>query len=227
MTMTTLQADDIAHYLTRHQDFFEQHPQLLSQMQLPHPHDGQAISLVERQSLMLRERVKSLENRVAEMVRNGQENDAIAEKLIAWVRSLLTETDPAALPATLIDELKRIFEVPYAALRLWSTQPAFAALDCARAVESDTITFANSMRVPFCGSNVGFEAASWLASDGAVKSVALLPLRFGVDSAADPETFGMLVLGSADPERFNSSMGTAFLERISELASAALARLRA
>ncbi len=91
--MTTLQADDIAHYLTRHQDFFEQHPQLLSQMQLPHPHDGQAISLVERQSLMLRERVKALESRVAEMVRHGQENDAIAEKLIAWVRSLLTETD--------------------------------------------------------------------------------------------------------------------------------------
>ena len=46
--MTTLQADDIAHYLARHHDFFEQHPQLLSQMQLPHPHDGQAISLVER-----------------------------------------------------------------------------------------------------------------------------------------------------------------------------------
>ncbi len=224
--MTTLQADDIAHYLTRHQDFFEQHPQLLSQMQLPHPHDGQAISLVERQSLILRERVKSLESRVADMVRNGQENEAIAEKLIAWVRALLTEKEPAALPATLIDELKRIFEVPYAALRLWSTQPAFAALDCARAVESDTITFANSMRVPFCGSNVGFEAASWLGSDG-VNSVALLPLRLGIDSGADPETFGMLVLGSADPERFDSSLGTAFLERIAELASAALARLRA
>ena len=62
-------------------------------MQLPHPHDGQAISLVERQSLMLRERVKALEGRIAEMVRHGQENDAIAEKLICWVRSLLTETD--------------------------------------------------------------------------------------------------------------------------------------
>ena len=221
--MTTLQADDIAHYLARHQDFFEQHPQLLSQMQLPHPHDGQAISLVERQSLMLRERVKALEGRVAEMVRHGQENDAISEKLISWVRSLLSETDEAALPATLIEELKRIFEVPFAALRLWNIKPEYASLDAARAVESDTITFANSMRVPFCGSNVGFEAASWLGPDGVVKSVALLPLRVGLN----PETFGMLVLGSADADRFHSSMGTAFLERIGELASAALARLRA
>ena len=221
--MTTLQADDIAHYLARHQDFFEQHPQLLSQMQLPHPHDGQAISLVERQSLMLRERVKSLEGRVAEMVRNGQDNDAISEKLTSWVRSLLSETDEGALPATLIYELKRIFEVPYAALRLWEVKPALESLDCAQAVESDTVTFANSMRVPFCGSNVGFEASSWLGPDGVVKSVALLPLRVG----AQMETFGMLVLGSPDAERFHSSMGTAFLERIGELASAALARLRA
>ena len=182
--MTTLQADDIAHYLTRHHDFFEQHPELLSQMQLPHPHEGQAISLVERQSMMLRERVKSLESRVAEMVRHGQENDVIAEKLIAWVRALLTETDPVRLPATLVDELKRIFEVPHAALRLWNPPPALAALDCARAVESDTITFANSMRVPFCGSNVGFEAASWLGPEGVVNSVALLPLRSEVNSGA-------------------------------------------
>ena len=220
--MTTLQAQDIAQYLARHHDFFEQHPQLLSQMQLPHPHDGQAISLVERQSLMLRERVKALESRVAEMVRHGQENDAIADKLVVWVRSLLSETDEAALPATLIDELRRIFDVPYAGLRLWSTKRELAFLDCARAVENDTVSFANSMRVPFCGSNVGFEAASWLESDGAAKSLAMLPLRIG----GDPQTFGMLVLGSADPDRFQSSMGTAFLERIGELASAALARFR-
>lgn len=226
MTTTTLQPDDVAHYLARHHDFFEQHPQLLSQMHLPHPHDGQAISLVERQSLMLRERVKALEGRVSEMMRHGRDNDAIAEKLMSWVRALLAETDAARLPAVVVDEIKRIFEVPHAAVRLWSANPAYATLDCARAVENDTITFANSMRVPFCGSNVGFEAASWLGPDGVVKSVALLPLR--IESAGeDPQTFGMLVLGSPDAERFHSAMGTAFLSRIAELASAALARLRA
>lgn len=220
--MTTLQAQDIAHYLARHSDFFEHHPHLLSQMHLPHPQDGQAISLVERQSLMLRERVKALEGRVAEMVRHGQENDIIAGKLVAWVRALLSEADESALPVTLIDQLKSIFDVPYAALRLWQVRPALAALDCARAVESDTVSFADSMRVPFCGPNVNFEAASWLDGGDAVRSVALLPLRVG----ADPQTFGMLVLGSADGDRFDSKMGTAFLERIGELASAALARLR-
>ena len=117
--------------------------------------------------------------------------------------------------------------MPFAALRLWNTKPTFASLDCAQVVESDTITFANSMRVPFCGSNVGFEAASWLGPEGAVKSIALLPLRSETGAGTHSETFGMLVLGSADADRFHASMGTAFLERIGELASAALARLSA
>jgi hypothetical protein len=220
----TLQAQDIAQYLADHPDFFDQHPELLSGMQVPHPHNGQTISLVERQSLMLRERIKALEMRVAEMVRHGQENDAIADKLVNWTRALLLATDDAALPGTLIAELKRVFDVPYAGLRLWSAAPAVADQECAQPVESDTISLANSMRVPFCGSNVGFEAASWIDGDGAsVQSLAMLPLRVG----ADPETFGLLVLGSADKDRFQITMGTAFLERIAELASAALARLRA
>jgi hypothetical protein len=220
----TLHAQDIAQYLVDHPDFFDQHPELLSGMQLPHPHNGQAISLVERQSLMLRERIKALEMRVAEMVRHGQENDAIADKLVNWTRALLLETDLSALPGTLIAELKRVFDVPHAGLRLWNAVPAVADQECAHPVESDTVRLANSMRVPFCGSNVGFEAASWLEDSGAsVQSIAMLPLRVG----ADPETFGLLVLGSADKDRFQITMGTAFLERIAELASAALARLRA
>ena len=37
---------------------------------------------------------------------------------------------------------------------------------------------------------------------------------------------GSLVLASPDPQRFSAGMGTDFLERIAELASAALSRLR-
>jgi uncharacterized protein YigA (DUF484 family) len=57
-------------------------------------------------------------------------------------------------------------------------------------------------------------------------SLALLPLRPGAVSGTAP-AFGMLVLASPDPQRFQSGMATDFLERIAELASAALSRLRA
>jgi uncharacterized protein YigA (DUF484 family) len=218
-----MQVQDVANYLAGHPDFFDQHPELLVGLQLPHPHAGQAISLVERQSMMLRDRIKALESRIAEMVRNAQENDEISSRLVSWTRALLLEEDAAALPDRLVVAMKEVFSVPHCAVRLWSVKPAYAALPCARPVSQDTTRLANSMRAPFCGSNVGFEAAAWFDDGAAVQSLAMLPLRVG----ADPAAFGLLVLGSADKDRFQIGMGTTFLERIAELASAALARLRA
>jgi uncharacterized protein YigA (DUF484 family) len=118
--------------------------------------------------------------------------------------------------------MKEVFSVPHCAVRLWSVKPEYAALECAKPVTTDTVSLANSMRTPFCGSNVGFEAATWFDDAAGIQSLAMLPLRVG----ADPATFGLLVLASADKDRFQITMGTTFLERIAELASAALARLR-
>jgi uncharacterized protein YigA (DUF484 family) len=49
----------------------------------------------------------------------------------------------------------------------------------------------------------------------------MLPLRVG----AAPEAYGLVILGSPDPKRFTPDMGTTYLARIGEIASAALARL--
>jgi uncharacterized protein len=65
----------------------------------------------------------------------------------------------------------------------------------------------------------------WLEDKDLAMSVALLPLRVGAIHDAS-RAFGMLVLASPDPQRFSAGMGTDFLERIAELASAALSRLR-
>jgi uncharacterized protein YigA (DUF484 family) len=220
--------DDIAQFLAQHPEFFEQHPELLAGLNVPHPQNGHAISLVERQSIILRNRITALEARIAEMARHGEENDVIADKLVHWTRALLLQADPAQLPETLLRELLSAFTVPHGALRLWDVQPQFAELACAQPVSEDVKRLASSMVAPFCGSNVGFEAAEWMqadtgARDGAVQSLAMLPLRVG----AKPAAFGLLVLGSPDKDRFHISMGTAFLTRIAELASAALARLAA
>ena len=105
---------------------------------------------------------------------------------------------------------------------LWGLREAYREFACAAPVEVDAITLANSMKQPYCGPNADFQAASWLPQGGAsTRSTALLPLRKGVE----PTAFGMLVLGSSDPGRFQMNMGTAFLERIADIASAALSRL--
>ncbi|MGE5338925.1 MAG: DUF484 family protein [Gemmatimonadota bacterium] len=219
-----MKSDDVAQYLTQHADFFDQHPELLGLLTVPHPQNGQAISLIERQSMLLRERIRALETKVADMIRHGEENDAIADKLVQWSRALLQQSSAALLPETMIAELKRLFSVPYAAVRVWGAAPAYAGIEATQPVSDDVLRLASSMQSPFCGSNVGFEVAHWMASDEKlIASLAMMPLRIG----SHPEAFGMLVLGSSDRDRFQITMGTSFLARIAELASAAMSRLRA
>jgi uncharacterized protein YigA (DUF484 family) len=84
------------------------------------------------------------------------------------------------------------------------------------------MAFASSLSRPYCGPNNGMEAVRWLADASCVQSMAVIALRVG----AAPQAFGALVLASSDRERFQADMATDFLQRIGELASAALSRLR-
>ena len=101
----------------------------------------------------------------------------------------------------------------------------YAAEPFAMGVSDDAKSFASSLTAPYCGVNSGFEAVTWLEDTAMAMSVALIPLRPGALNGAGP-AFGMLVLSSPDPQRFQTGLATDFLERIAELASAALSRLR-
>ena len=212
---------DIASYLANTPAFFERHAELLGTVQLSSPHGARAVSLQERQIEMLRDKLKGLEQRIMEMIRHGQENLNIADRLHRWTRELMLTALPAELPDVLVRELKHHFIVPQAGLRLWSVAPEFGALAVARDVGADVKTFASSLSAPYCGVNAGFEAVQWVAEPASVMSMALVPLR----DARVAEAFGLLVLASPDPTRYSADMGTEFLSRIGELAAAALARL--
>jgi len=216
--------DQIAQYLLDHPAFFESYPDLLASLAVPSPHGQRAVSLVERQVDILRERNKQFELKLAELVRHGRENDAIADKLQRWTRELLRTRDPRQLPNQVIDGLAAGFTVPQVALRLWNLPAGHQDLPCAAEVDAEVITLTDSIRKPYCGRNVDFQAARWLEGAGTrTGSLALLPMRVG----AAPESFGLLVLGSPDPGRFEAGLGTSFLEQIAEMASASLSRLYA
>ena len=217
--------DDIANYLANTPDFFQRHAELLATVQFTSPHSHRAVSLQERQAEMLREKIKLLEQRIMEMIRNGNENVMLSDKILRWARSLFLTTNLADLPLEIVQEIKDQFAVPQVGLRLWGVADEFADLGFVQGVSDDAKVFASSLTEPFCGLNTGFEAVSWLEDAHNVSSLALIPLRSGVAGSSAP-AFGMLVLASSDAQRFNSGMGTEFLARIGELASAALSRLR-
>ncbi len=217
--------DDIANYLANTPDFFERHAELLAAVQLSSPHSTRAVSLQERQAGMLRDKIKGLELRIMDMIRHGNDNVMLSDKLLRWAGSLFLTIDPIALPGQITDEIAEQFSVPQVGIKVWGVAPPFAQADFATGVSEDARLFASSLTEPFCGVNTGFEAARWLPDPLSATSLALLPLRNGSLGSAEP-AFGLLVLASPDAQRFNSGMGTDFLARIAELASAALSRLR-
>jgi uncharacterized protein YigA (DUF484 family) len=217
--------DDIAHYLSITPDFFQRHAELLAAVQFTSPHSNRAVSLQERQAEMLREKIKLLEQRLMEMIRNGNENVLLSDKILRWATALLQGGDAKELPQQISSEIQKQFSVPQVGIRVWGVDAAYAQEAFACGVSEDAKVFASSLMEPFCGLNTGFEAVSWVAEPHGVTSLALIPLRSAAAGATSP-AFGMLVLASMDPQRFNSAMGTEFLARIGELASAALSRLK-
>ena len=211
---------DIARYLALNPGFFERHAELLGSIQLASPHGMRAVSLQERQMQMLRERIRGLEQKIVEMIRHGQENVTLAERLHRWTRALLLTSEPAALPATLVEALQHEFMIPQAALRVWHVDAAHAGAAFAQGASAELRSFTASLATPYCGLNAGFEAARWLPQPAVVMSLAMIPLR---DEGGT--VIGLLVLGSPDPTRYSAEMGTEFLVRIGEVASAALSRL--
>ena len=218
---------DIANYLAATPGFFERHAALLASVQLQHPHGARAVSLQERQAEMLRDKIKGLELRIVDMIRNGQDNVAIADRLHRWTLAVMRAAGtPAALPEVLLSELRHQFMIPQASLRLWGVAPEHEASEFAASVSPDVKSFASSLSQPYCGVNSGFEAARWLGlseSGGIATSLALIPLA--QPKANDGKPFGLLVLGSPDPTRYTAEMGTDFLTRVGEIASAGLAGL--
>ena len=219
--------DDIAQFLVNTPGFFERRAEVLASIQIASPHGHRAVSLQERQTELLREKIKGLEQRIMDMVRNSSENATIADKVHQWGSALLQVRDPMHLPQAVAGGLCTLFDVPQVAVRVWDVAGPYIDADFTQGASEDARAFASSLTMPFCGPNLGFEPAGWLAQEPGepAQSLALLPLRAGAIDSATP-AFGLLVLGSQDPQRFDATMGTEFLSRMAELASAALVRLK-
>lgn len=214
-------SSSVAQYLTDNPQFFVEHAALLGQVQLSSPLTGRAVSLQERQMEVMREKYKALEHRMAELMRLGQENDAITKKFQMWTRSLLLARNDVDLPHAISSGLQTIFGVPHATLRLWRVAEDFSHTWFVEDVSDDAKLFANSLSTPYCGTNNDFEAVRWLEDATNVQSAAILPLRLQPGA----EAFGLLILGSPDPQRFTADMAIDFLINISDTASAALSCL--
>ncbi len=209
---------DIVSFLQSNPDFFAQNPDLLAQINVPHNLGGQAISLTERQVATLRDKLNQVQSKLAELVGFGEENDNISAKVHRLTLSLLIAESFESVSHSVYSHLTEDFAVPHVQLRIWNSilkrpLPEFIEV-------SEEVRFAAAdMQRPACGPAVPGEILLWFGEPGDyLKSWALIPLR------RDAQVFGMLALGSEDPQRFFPEMGTLYVERIGDMVSAAVRR---
>ncbi len=213
-------SEEVAQYLREHPEFFEVHADILADIQVPHPHGGRAIPISERQIVALRDKNHILQEKLGELVRFGEENGALNEKMHRLAVTLLTFTRLGDLLHRLHFNLSEDFSIPHMALRLWDITGEDPVLPEFTPTSADVRIVAESLLRPYCGPHVLDEIKSFFGEDASrLRSFAMVPLRA-------EQTIGLLAMGSEDPQRFYPEMGTIYLTQLGELVSAALARYK-
>jgi hypothetical protein len=218
--MNPITEDDIANYLVHSPDFFNRQADLLASVRLASPHGQRAVSLQERQAEMLRDKIRGLEARIMDMIRHGTENSTLNDRLLRWASSLLTALDAALLPTMMVDQIRSQFMVPQAAIRIWNVAQQHQEAAFAQRPSEEVRGWAATLTSPYCGVPAHEEITQWMDQPDQVQSMAVMALHH-----PEGELLGLMVLASPDPHRYHAGMGTDLLERISQLAGAALTRL--
>jgi len=219
----TFSDDDIADYLQRHPNFFDRHSSLLTDLKVAHEPGAAAISLVERQVTLLRQRSNQLERQLKDLVTVAKLNDALVEKMHGLSIRLMAASGCAERVDILETCLREEFRAERAAVVLFSplldeSVAGHGFLKVADRSESGLKPFASFLKSarPRCGLMRDRQKTFLFGDDaGEISSAALVPLG----SRAE---LGFLVIGSRDPDYFNPGKGMDFLTRLGELVSVAL-----
>lgn len=203
---------EIHDFLVDHPDYLTRHPDLLSRLHIPHPSGG-AVSLVERQVSVLRERNVDLRHQLRDLDSTARHNDQLFAGTRALVLALLDAKNPEALETALTEVLREEFATEYASLLLFEGA-AVDAPTLRRIGESDARNRLRPLigkRGAGCGALRADEFALLFDDTRLMGSAAVsLITRRGTP-------LGLLAVGSADTGRYGSDMGTLFLEFAAEV----------
>lgn len=213
---------EIKTYLKNHPEFFEENAALLADIHLPSPHGGGTISLAERQQLAQRDKITALESRFAELVLHAQQNDSTANKMHIFDLKLHRAKSFDAIEQLISHDLPEMFDLSDTCLRIWvqpSEQSSQANLVFSQTSEAIKTWF-DSRKQAYCGKPPTIVGEDWFIEPAA--SLAIIGLHKAGQN--QPSLFGFLALASDNDNRFYEEMGTDFLNKMSELISAALSR---
>lgn len=206
-------------YLKQHGDFFEHHPDMLDHLHISHS-SGSAVSLVEKQVSVLRDRNMEMRKRLNSLTDNARDNDRIFDKTRGLVLGLLEADTPEQLGETFSSAMKDDFGVEYSSLILFG-DPSKSSAQCrVEAADSARIEIGALLKSgkSVCGVLRKEELNYLFPNAGEIGSAAMIPL-YGSSE------LGVIAVGSSDANHYSSSMGTLFLNHIGDVLVRLLPRL--
>lgn len=203
----------VAAWLRSRKDFFERHPDLLVELAIPHATGG-AVSLVERQVGVLRERNLELRERLQRLLDVARENDVLFEQIRGLVLALLEARSIPALATALEDELRARFSSEFVSLLLFDIDNDSVGGGVHSVALQEAQAHVPALvrgRQAVAGQLRREELAFLFGQEGAqVKSCAVVPLHHG-------RIVGLLAIGASDTEHFRSSMDTLFISFVGDV----------
>ena len=213
----TLDAAAVAAYLRQHPEFFVDHDELIPDLRIPHQ-AGHAISLVERQVKLLRERNIELRQRLSQLMDVARDNDRLFDKSRRLILALLDAGGLDEVVGIAEDSLRHDFLVPYASLVLFRDTPGEVGRTASLGEAQKAIGSLLGGGKATCGALRPSELAFLFGEDGVqIGSAAVVGL-------GPQGQLGVLAIGSPDPQHYKSSLGTLFLGYIGEILTRVLPR---
>lgn len=213
--------DKVAEYLRNHPDFFLRQEDLLADLSLPHK-SGKAISLLERQVMILRNRGIDARQKLNNLLENARNNDQLFDTTRNLVLALLRANSITEVANITQDQLSN-HESLDACEVIIIDHPD---LKVSRAVRTESITqlktdFSDVFRLKrtHCGPLDKKQIAYLFpAAKNTINSTALCPV------INNSEVLAILALGNKTDNYFNVGLDTLFLDFMGHVVGALLDR---
>lgn len=213
-----LSAVQVADYLMHHPEFFLEHEVLLADLHLP-GFSGAAVSLVDRQAKVMRERNSELRQRLAQLMTVARDNEQIFKLIRKLGLALLEAESVQAVTRAVGDSLLNEFRADRAHLFLYDAAIAnddFVTVLPAQQVQRNLGALLQNGTASCAAlrrDELNFLFPGYVVQEG---SAALIPLHFKHD-------IGLLAIGSYDPVHFSPSMDTLFVSYMGDAIARRLA----
>jgi uncharacterized protein YigA (DUF484 family) len=220
-----LDADTVANYLRQNPDFFNQHAALLADIELAHD-CGRATSLIERQTQVMRQKIKDNAARMSDILGTARRNDVQFEK----TKRLVIELAAATHLNGITEALKRSFTaefhsdavrlVLFSSLKAMDNHPSLSSTKAlGQNVHYADIQALASKNWAYCQTFKGAAMEHLFPDHTQLQSSAIVPLYL------DNKALGVIIIASNSADHYSDQLDTLFLNHVAAVTSRCLGRI--